>query len=130
MTTPTDIGEIALIFFSIRDQLKIYHFQTLSYARHKSSDGLVDKLTDKLDTFLESMQGARNIRLKLPSDNVINLEDQTDNSILEILQKFKTWLTHSNGLPKYLNPQDTDLFNMRDDILGHVNQTLYLFTFQ
>ena len=37
----TDIGEIALYFIYIRDQLKIYHWQTKNYARHVASDSFV-----------------------------------------------------------------------------------------
>ena len=43
----TDIGEIALYFIYIRDQLKIYHWQTKNYARHVASDSFVSSLSDK-----------------------------------------------------------------------------------
>ena len=49
--TSEQIGEIAMIFLAFRDQLKIYHWQTLSYARHKASDKLVDDITDQIDRF-------------------------------------------------------------------------------
>jgi hypothetical protein len=29
-----------------------------------------------------------------------------------------------------VSAKDTDLLNIRDDIVGHINQTLYLFSFQ
>lgn len=126
----TDIGEIALIFMSVRDQLKIYHFQTSMYSRHKSSDMLVDSLTQHMDKFIETIQGSRGRRLAMPRDNKNILDNQDDNSIVSLLYTFKDWLIRPTGLPKYLNKDDTDLFNMRDEILGDVNQTLYLFTFK
>lgn len=128
MTTSEQIGEIAMIFLSFRDQLKIYHWQTPTYARHKSSDELVDIITNQMDRFVETLQGSRNIRIKIPpKDKFIMFENQTDTSILILLSTFKKWL--SEVLEKMLQPFDKDLSNIRDEILGNVNKTIYLFTF-
>ena len=121
-----NIGKIALYFMFVRDQLKIYHWQTKNYARHKSSDDLVEKLTDKMDKFIEVMQGIENTRLSIKHDNFPVLHNQTDNSIVKNLNIFKEWL--SKELPLYIK-NNTDLLNIRDDILSDVNNTLYLFTF-
>jgi len=120
------IGKIALYFIFIRDQLKIYHWQTKNYARHKSSDELVEKLSEKMDKFMEVIQGIENTRLNIKHDNFPVLHNQTDNSIIKILNSFKEWLTKE--LPMYMK-NNTDLINIRDDILSDVNNTLYLFTF-
>jgi hypothetical protein len=122
------IGEIAEVFFTFRDNLKIYHFQTKSYARHKSSCQLEEQMAAHLDTFLETMQGSRNVRLKLPTNKIMLLESIDDKTAVAMLEMFKEWLI--DDLPKYLCPTDTDLFNIRDEILRDVNQTLYLFTFK
>lgn len=42
------------------------------------------------------------------------------------LQSAIEWL--SKKLPKQLRKEDTDLLNIRDEIIGDLNQTLYLFT--
>lgn len=124
----TDIGEIALIFMSVRDQLKIYHWQTSSFARHKASDNLVGIMTELMDKFIETMQGTYGKRLRMPTDNRCVMDNQSDSSIVEVLNRFKMWLI--NNLPSFLNSGDTDLLNIRDEILGSINQTLYLFTFR
>ena len=121
-----NIGKIALYFMFVRDQLKIYHWQTKNYARHKSSDDLVEKLSEKMDKFIEVMQGIENTRLSIKHDNFPVLHNQTDNSIVKNLNIFKEWL--SKELPLYIK-NNTDLLNIRDDILSDVNNTLYLFTF-
>lgn len=123
----TKIGEIALTFFSFRDQLKIYHWQTGLYSRHKSSDELVEFISDKMDQFIEIIQGSKNVRVKMPH-SYIPIDNHNDNSIVELCRNFNKWLTDT--LPLYLDPKDTDLFNIRDEILGKVNQILYLFTFK
>ena len=92
-----------------------------------ASDGLVDSLTEKLDKFIETMQGSENKKLVLNRKSV-TFTVETDDSIVKVLDSFKIWL--SEVLPTHLNPRvsNTDLLNIRDDILGDVNKTLYLFT--
>ena len=124
----TDIGEIALYFIYIRDQLKIYHWQTKNYARHVASDSFVSSLSDKMDKFMEVAQGKSGSRIVLAQNN-FSFKNQDDVSIVNLLQIFKEWLT--NDLSTHLNPvKDSDLITIRDDILIDLNQTLYLFTFQ
>jgi hypothetical protein len=43
-----------------------------------------------------------------------------------LLKQAIDWMTHK--LPTLLNKEDTDLLNIRDEILADLNQTLYLFT--
>ena len=121
-----DIGKIALFFMAFRDQIKIYHWQTSSYSRHKAIDSLGSAISDKMDSFIEIMQGSRNVKLSISSLEPITLTHQDDDSIYNLLVVFKDWLLAE--LPNYLNENDTDLKNLRDDIVGDINQTLYLFT--
>jgi len=121
-----DIGKIALFFMAFRDQIKIYHWQTSSYSRHKAIDSLGSAISDKMDSFIEIMQGSRGVKLSISSLEPITLTHQDDGSIDDLLVKFKQWLL--GELSIYLNNDDMDLKNLRDDIVGDINQTLYLFT--
>ena len=124
-----NIGKIVLVLSDVLNQLKIYHWQTTSYSRHKASCELIEKLTSITDKIIETIQGSRNVRLIMPVDyNSIKLNNQTDKSIEELLLYFKNWLLEK--FPKYLVTKDKDIFNLRDELLGNVNQTLYLFTFK
>lgn len=122
----SNIGEIALNFMFVRDQLKIYHWSTTDYARHIASDNLVNSLTLNIDKFIEVIQGNQNKRLILKKKNEFNISVETDKSVVTLLNKFKFWLT--DILPKYITENSTDLLNIRDEILSDVNNTLYLFT--
>ena len=103
------------------------HFQTTSYARHKAADGLVMSITEQIDRFMETLQGSRDTRLVLTSTSgTIKFTNQTDEKAVNILTAFKGWL--SDGLPTMLEPFDNDLSNIRDEMLGSVNQTIYLFS--
>ena len=124
---PEQIGEIAMIFLAFRNQLKIYHWQTTSYARHKASDRLISSITEQIDRFMETLHGSRDTRLVLTSQSgTISFNNQKDDNATEILVAFKEWL--SDGLSSILQPFDKDLSNIRDEMLGSVNQTIYLFS--
>jgi hypothetical protein len=123
-----DIGSIALYFTYVRDKMKFYHWSTKSFARHSASDKFVSSLSDKMDRFIEVMQGSEGQRIVLPSKSKYSFNNETDESIVKVLKKFRDWL--SNDLPSYIKTSDTDLLNIRDDILGDVNNTLYLFDFK
>ena len=50
-------GEIVCLMMTLRDQIKIYHWQTMSFPRHKATDELVGKLDDNIDKFVEVYMG-------------------------------------------------------------------------
>ena len=107
------IGEIAVNFMFVRDQLKLYHWSTTNYTRHIASDTLVNNLTLKMDKFMEVIQGTENKRLSLKNKPFV-YKKETDKSIIKLLEDFKYWLSYT--LPKYVNKKNTDLFNIRDII--------------
>ena len=79
-----------------------------------------------MDSFIETYIGKYK-RPKFNRDFSIDVVQFTDDKIVGLLREYSTFL--NTEVPKYLDPQtDTDLFNIRDDILGKINQTLYLFT--
>lgn len=119
------IGQIAVLLTNIRDQMKFYHWTTTSYSRHKASDKLVNSLTTNIDLFIESMQGSRGVKLRLPLDSRVDLGNINDEDIITVLTTFREYL--SDTLPTLLNRNDTELLNIRDSMLTDVNQTLYLF---
>jgi hypothetical protein len=122
------IGEIAMIFLSFRDQLKIYHWQTSVYARHVAADKLFDSLQDQIDRFMEVLQGSRNTRIQLTAKTGnVKYTNQNDEDANSILLSFKNWLL--NSLPNMLKDTDTDLINIRDEMVASVNNTIYLYSF-
>uniref|UniRef100_A0A6C0KCT9 Uncharacterized protein n=1 Tax=viral metagenome TaxID=1070528 RepID=A0A6C0KCT9_9ZZZZ len=111
---------------TLRNQVKIYHWETKNFARHKATDDLVDKLDGNIDKFVEvyiGKYGRPNLTARTGSIRIRNFRDR-EAPIL--LQQAIDWL--STKLPKLLKSTDTDLLNIRDEILADLNQTLYLFT--
>jgi len=52
-----DDAEIFGYFLSLLAQIKMYHWSTLSYAKHKALDDLHGALSEKSDTFIEAWMG-------------------------------------------------------------------------
>lgn len=119
-------GEILLKMLQVQNQVKIYHFQTGSYARHLASDRLFTSLVANIDRFAEVFQNIK--RIKLESNSYLLLSNLNDREMLNYLTEFASWL--ESDLPKLLNRKAVDLLNIRDEILADVNQTLYLFSFK
>jgi DNA-binding ferritin-like protein len=119
-------AEILHVLLILRNQVKIYHWQTMSFGRHKATDDLVDRLDDNIDKFTEAYMG-RYGRPKFTSKTgKLQVYDATDKKAPQLLSEIVQWLTRD--LTRLLKKEDTDLLNIRDEILGDVQQARYLFT--
>ena len=116
-------GDIASTLMCIRDQIKLYHWQTGRFSRHNSTDDLVGKLDELVDQFVEVFMGKYG-RPKVSKS--IKLHNFSEKAAEEFITKQTVYLT--SVLPRKLKKSDTDLLNIRDEILAAVNQTRYLFT--
>ena len=121
-------AEIVCLMMTLRDQVKIYHWQTLKYPRHKATDDLIDKLDDNIDKFVEVYMGKYGRPKFGGRTGMIKIRNFHDEEAPALLKSAIHWL--SNKLPKHLKSGDTDLLNIRDEILADLNQTLYLFTLE
>lgn len=113
-------------FMHMREQIKLYHWQTRVYARHKSTDDVLESLDKSIDKYVEVYMGTYG-RMKLTGDNArITLMNLSETSIVRFIKRCIDYL--ENDLVKKLKPTNTDLINIRDEMLAELNQLLYLFT--
>lgn len=123
--------EITIIFMEILMMVKLFHWKTHSYATHKATDDLYSKLNENMDSFIEILLGKTGQRIDLTHQKSIRLMDL---SSLESLKKevndFKKYLIELNDNKAMQQMSNTDLYNIRDEILGDLNQFLYLLTFK
>ncbi len=117
--------QIIKMFFNMNLNLKLYHWQTSSYARHIGSDGLHTFILPLIDKFIEVYMG-RYGRPEFRDGVTIDVKEFDDESIKELLKAYNSFL--KNEVPKYLKESDTDLLNIRDELVSEINKTLYLFT--
>lgn len=122
------MADYVTFFFELSNNTKLYHWNTTSFARHKASDKLFEKITELSDQFMETYMGKYG-RPKMASNastQKLTLKQLTDKTVVEY---FKSCVAHLQGpFVKPLSPDDTDLVNLRDEIQGCLKQTLYLFT--
>ena len=81
------IENIICYFFQIQCNIKINHFQTLKYSRHKATDALLDKILDLSDKFVEVYLGHFNVKPKFDSKNKIYITNVDDNEIIILRDK-------------------------------------------
>ena len=113
-------------FLQLRDQVKLYHWQTRVYARHIATDNVLEKLEKNIDSFVEVYIGKYS-RPRITGNNaIIHLQNLTEAGATRLI---KAAIKYLHGpLTKSLHPGDTDLFNIRDEMMSDLNQLLYLFT--
>ena len=120
-----------ITFMSFLDQIKLYHWQTKIYSRHKATDELHSDLSKLVDNFIETLHGIiiykhNNYRIKLIDNTSISLNNLNDNDGLVLLSSIKKYL-ESNDLKKIIN-NNTDLLTIKDEMLNIINKSNYLFT--
>ena len=123
--------QITVKFFEMLMMIKLYHWKTHSYATHKSTDDLYSKLNDNMDKFMEVLFGKSGIRTNLTHQKKIRLIDLTSPETLKReIVSFKNYLVSLNSNNAIKQMTNTDLLNIRDEILGDMNQFLYLLSFK
>ena len=123
--------EITVVFLEMLLMVKLFHWKTTSYATHKATDDLYTKLNANIDDFIEVLLGKTGLRTDLMSNKNIRLVDLSSaESLKREIETFKGYLVSLNDNATMKKMSNTDLFNIRDTILGDMNQFLYLLTFK
>ena len=117
-------SKLIVFFFGLRNNLYLYHLTTYKYSRHVASGSLVDKLDDLIDKFLEIYFGKYG-RPDQFEDVDLKLCKSSD---AESYMGLSTYINFLNDeIPLLVKPNDTDLLNIRDEMVGILNNTKYLF---
>jgi len=125
--------EIAVVFLEMLIMVKLFHWKTTSYATHKATDELYTKLNANIDSFIEILLGKSGTRIDLmgnPERKIKLVDLSNQESLKREVEAFKGYLVSLNDNKAMLTMSNTDLFNIRDTILGDLNQFLYLLTFK
>ena len=112
---------------TLRNQLKVYHWQTRVYARHIATDKVLEELDKLIDAYVEVLIGKYG-RPKLDAETrVLRLQTLTEAGATKLVTAA---IRHMLGpMVRKLNPAtDSDLVNLRDEMVANLNQLLYLFT--
>jgi hypothetical protein len=113
------------ILLELQNQLRIYHWQTDSYAQHKALGDAYEAFDEYIDRFVEEFMGKYG---KIRSENgfSINLKNIDESDINNVINSAIEFL--SKQLPSFLQEEDTNLLNIRDEMLGILEKLKYLLT--
>ena len=115
------------MFIEMLNMVKLYHWKTHSYAQHKATDELYSKMNEHIDSFVEIMLGKEESRIKM-IEKKIELIDTSN--VLEFKKRIYEYRDFLIEMDMYSDKKkDTDLLSVRDELLGDVNQFLYLLSF-
>lgn len=108
-------GKFIGTLFQSRDMMHLTHLDTTSFAEHKALNAYYDGILDLTDSFTEKYFG-RNKRVE------IVIPESKKMSAVE----------HMKAMQKTIEAErdnySSDLQNIMDEMLGLVNETLYLLT--
>ncbi len=123
--------QITVYFLEMLMMVKLFHWKTHSFATHKATDELYESLNEHIDSFIEVLLGKTGSRINLTQKRSISLVDLNSQASLKArIDQFKKYLVSLNTNKAVTAMTDTDLLNIRDEILGDLNKFLYLLTFK
>lgn len=111
--------------------VKLYHWKTHSYPQHKATDELYSKLNENIDSFVEIMLGKTGGRVNLTNVKSLPLHDYNSLSPFKIkVDEYKRFLINMTSDARVNITNNSDLLNVRDELLANMNQFSYLLTFR
>lgn len=123
----TEMNNILVKLFEHQLLVKMFHFQTLSYATHKAMDEYLDKFQDALDTYMEVYQGLVKSRVSLKKLKIDVTMVKNNNEMIEKLEDFINSVL--NDMMNYAIDNNNSLLNIRDEMVANAQKTQYLLTF-
>ena len=117
--------ELVLKLVQIQLQFKFLHWQTFGDAKHRAYGEIYDSLGDLIDKFTEIMMGKYG-RVDFDPEFSLMFQDIKTLSVQNFMDGITEFLV---GMTEVLDPKyDTDLLNIRDEILSSINKLKYLLT--
>jgi hypothetical protein len=128
------VDRILVEFMEIFENMRIYHWRTAYYGRHKASCKFVESWTGLTDSFVENMIGHfPEVKDMLASKSfAVTIRVYKENQTIkadEMWQKLQTLADKLQALDTVFEGV-SDLLNIRDEIVGQIKSTQYLFSFK
>ena len=128
-------ANIVRSFLEMLNAIKLYHWKTESYSQHQATDELHEKLSELVDQFVEVLLGkeqnsyksSHKSRITMVEKHMKMMDSTGERDFIEKIHHYRTTLIEMNNV---LNKKtDSDLLNIRDEMLACINQFLYLLSF-
>jgi hypothetical protein len=119
--------EMVIFFLKLQAQLQLLHWQTTKFARHLAYGDTYNTIQPLIDGFIEVYQG-KNGRIYFEDEaQNITVYNISDDELETYLDSCIETLEDASSL---LDDNDTDLLNIRDEILSAINKLKYLLTLE
>ena len=121
-------SNIVCTFLEMLNMVKLHHWKTYSYSTHKATDELYSDLNSNVDAFIEVLLGKEGTqRVNLTHTKSLPLYDfSSAGPFKQKIAQFKLYFEHMSKCPTLMN--NSDLLNIRDELLGNLNKFTYLLT--
>jgi len=110
---------------NFQTEIRLHHWGTQSYATHKALGKLYENLDGLIDTFTEAYIGIYG-RDFIKDINELKFNGPFKTTATKVVSSLEDYLM--NELPSHIDDNQTALLNIRDEMLGLVQQTKYLLT--
>ena len=122
---------IIMLCLQMLNTVKLYHWKTMKHSEHKATDELYDDLNGKIDEFVEVLMGKDGKRINLSGKKSIKLDDFNNlTSLKKYIENAKKYLISMTNSKNIGTSENSDLLNIRDEILGILNKFTYLLTLE
>jgi DNA-binding ferritin-like protein len=125
--TNIEKSKIVVNFFEMLNLIKLYHWKTKVFSQHKATDKLHEQLSENIDRFVEVLLGKDESRIKMLEKNMKLMDSEDETDFKSKIFGYRAYLIDLDKL--FDEKKDSDLRNIRDEMLANVNQFLYLLTF-
>ena len=109
----------------MENQMRIFHWQTMSYAEHKAFGKIYQNLTELIDNFVEVCM-AKHGRPDFGGEFNLPQYDYKAVNVDEYINSMIEFLISLDSV--YQEQIDSDILNIRDEMLAEFNKLKYLIT--
>ncbi len=121
----TGLSNYIQLLLQFRTDIKLFHWQTKSFAHHKISDELLGSIDDLSDKLVEAICGLYGTRPEM-TDQTIIIRNVTETE--QMIANIKLVATELKKTSQIM--ENSDIANIRDELLGSMDKTLYLLSFK
>lgn len=119
--------KVTKMLLKLQMNVKLFHWNTVSYANHVASDELYEDLNKNIDRFVEIFL-AKNDRMNNNDLITLNLEVLSDKQIVPYLKSASDYITNDDFFRTF--SYDYDLQDILTDIIKSLNKAVYLMTIE
>jgi hypothetical protein len=120
-----NLGSNINFFLSLQNQLRVCHWQTKSHSRHTAFGDLYSGLDSLIDDYVEQYMGKYGRFVLDDQTSTYKLQNLKDIDVKSFCKNVAEALVQFSG---ELDESDTNLLNIRDEMLGLIYKTAYLLT--